>query len=61
MSPRLTYLMFKNPLFFAINKLLMKVEFINNCDKKTLRFGATPLLHQMLKALLAQLDRASVF
>ena len=61
MSPRLTYLIFKNPTFFDTNKLLMKVEFINNCDKKTLRFGFTPTLHQMLKALLAQLDRASVF
>ena len=61
MSPRLTYLIFKNPTFFDNNKLQMEFEFINNCDKKTLTKCAAHFQHTLLKALLAQLDRASVF
>ena len=61
MSPRLTYLMFKNPMFFVINKLQMVIEIKNNCVKKTMLNGLTPFQHHMVKALLAQLDRASVF
>ena len=61
MSPRFIYLMFKNPIFFDINKLQMEFEFINNCDKKTLVNCAAHNRHTLLKALLAQLDRASVF
>ena len=61
MSPRLTYLMYKNPIFFDINKLQMVIEFKNNCVKKTMRNGLAPFQHQKVKALLAQLDRASVF
>jgi len=39
----------------------MMIEKINNYDKKTSAIGLTPTLHHLLKALLAQLDRASVF
>ena len=48
-------------MFFVINKLQMVIEIKNNCVKKFFVNWFTPLLHQMLKALLAQLDRASVF
>ena len=39
----------------------MFIENINNCDKKKLVNGAAHFQHTLLKALLAQLDRASVF
>tara|TARA_R100000458_G_C8200183_1_gene190975 strand:- start:114 stop:260 length:147 start_codon:yes stop_codon:yes gene_type:complete len=48
-------------MFFDINKLQMLIEFKNSCAKKTMQNGLAPLQHHMLKALLAQLDRASVF
>ena len=61
MSPRLTYLIFKNPTFFDINKLQMQIENINNCVKNNVANSAARNRHTLLKALLAQLDRASVF
>ena len=37
------------------------IENINNCDKKMLVNSAAHNQHTLLNALLAQLDRASVF
>ena len=56
-----TYLIFKNPTFFGINKLQMQIENINNYAKNNVVNGAAHFQHTLLKALLAQLDRASVF
>jgi len=39
----------------------MIVEIISNCVKKSLSLLVAPIQHQSLNALLAQLDRASVF
>ena len=56
-----TYLIFKNLTFFGINKLQMQIENINNYVKnKPVKVPALNQ-HYLLKALLAQLDRASVF